>query len=418
MIGEYKLTREHERTLRDHVISSDRPGPVLHDFQMVLDFLKGHGGVEAAGKYNLLPIKYIDELDSGLSRPLELKMQRPQLRSHPYLQGLHLLLRASGLVRVEGAGAQARLVVDPAMGAQWEHLNPTEQYFNLLEAWLRFGREEMVGNDERPSGRLLWLCMQACQYLAKDGRRFDVSKPHEVYDPAVSRRFYLLALMDLFGLLQVERPRQSPTPWCPAAIFHVPFGDAVCAVLASRTERPWEDELLQSDDEREENELPRSCFGAWQPLFQPYFPEWGQNLEFPAIEPREGTFVFRVTVGDVWRLIALPADDTLDDLVDLILRSVNFDDDHLYKITYRDRIGAGISVYHPGMNEDPSADQIPIGTLPLEPGQTMTLLYDFGDNWEFDVKLERVEPRDAKKKAARIVKRNGKSPEQYSSWWD
>ena len=47
------------------------------------------------------------------------------------------------------------------------------------------------------------------------------------------------------------------------------------------------------------------------------------------------------------------------------------------------------------MDEGPWADEIPVGTLPLEPGQTMQLLYDFGDSWKFTVKLERIEPPGA-----------------------
>ena len=53
-------------------------------------------------------------------------MERPLLRSHPYLQGLNLLLRASGLTRVEGAGAKARLVVDAAMLVQWDQISELE----------------------------------------------------------------------------------------------------------------------------------------------------------------------------------------------------------------------------------------------------------------------------------------------------
>jgi hypothetical protein len=419
MIGEWTFTREHERSLREQVITLSRPGPVLRDFQMVLDFLTQHGGVEAAGKYNLLPIKYIEDLDRCLSRPLELRMQRPQLRSHPYLQGLHLLLRASGLVRVEGTGARSRLAVDPAMQGQWNQLNPTEQYFNLLEAWLRFGRAEMVGEDDRMGGLLLTPCMQTCQYLPEDGQRFDVTRPHEMYVLMLDRRFYLLALMDLFGLLLVDLAEESPKPWCPAAVHHVPFGDALFAQLNSTIECPWNDEPVQSEGDGDENEAmqgPR--FGAWQALFQPHFPEWRQNLELPVDEPRDGTFVFRVTLGDVWRLIAMPTDDTLDDMVNLILRSINFDDDHMYQITYRDRFGAQVVVSHPVIDVGPWTDEIPIGTLPLEPGQTMTLVYDFGDHREFDIKLERIEPRSAKSKARGILKRQGKAPKQYASGWD
>ena len=108
-----KLTGDQEHCLRDQVITADQPGPVLRDFRVLLEFLTPKG-VEAGGKYNLLPLKCIGELDRRLSRPLHLEMKRPQLRSHPYLQGLHLLLRASGLCRVEGAGSRARLVLDPS----------------------------------------------------------------------------------------------------------------------------------------------------------------------------------------------------------------------------------------------------------------------------------------------------------------
>ena len=138
-----------KQVLRDQAITDDRPGTVLHDFRMLVDYLRPEG-VEAAGQHNMLPMRLIGELDRRLSRPLrlELKMKRPQIRSHPYLQGLNLLLRASALVRVEGIGDKARLVLDPAMLVQWDQLNPTEQYFNLLEAGLRLGRPEMVGDRD------------------------------------------------------------------------------------------------------------------------------------------------------------------------------------------------------------------------------------------------------------------------------
>ena len=178
-----------------------------------------------------------------------------------------------------------------------------------------------------------------------------------------------------------------------------------------------QDDEDQHDDVAEEGlEIPR--FGAWQPLFQPYFPEWRQNLELPEFEPRDGTFIFRVSLGKTcWRSIAMPADTTLGDLVNWILRSVNFDRDHLYEITYRDRMGVTCSASHPAMDEPPYADNISIGSLPLEPGQSMDLMYDFGDNWRFTIKLERVEPPSgkAKPKAPRILEKHGKSPVQYAA---
>ena len=191
--------------------------------------------------------------------------------------------------------------------------------------------------------------------------------------------------MDLFGLLEVEPPPRPVTPWSPAALRHVPFGDAVFTLLvaltasssflggASRPRRRTRTTMRRATRTRSRMGAGVPRFGAWQPLFQPYFPEWRENLEFPEPEPREGEFIFRVSLGKVWRLIAMPADSTLDDLVGLILHSVDFDDDHLYEFTYRDRLGAKVTVVHPAMDEGPWADQVPVGTLPLEPGQTMQL---------------------------------------------
>jgi Plasmid pRiA4b ORF-3-like protein len=123
-------------------------------------------------------------------------------------------------------------------------------------------------------------------------------------------------------------------------------------------------------------------------------------------------------LAKIWRLIAMPADKTLDDLVDVILRSVKFDNDHLHAFSYRNRLGATVLVNHPAMNAPPCTDQVRLGTLPLEPGQTMELTYDFGDEWPFTVKLERIEPPEAKRKAPRILESQGKAPKQYQRWDD
>src|SRR4051794_20048660 len=226
-----KLTKGQEKCLRDQVITADQPGPVLRDFGKLINFL-GNKGVEAGGKHNLLPMKLIGELDHLLSRPLHLELKRPQLRSHPYLQGLNLLLRASGLTRVEGTGAKARLVLDPVMRSQWDRLNPTEQYFQLLEAWLRLGRAEMVGERGSSWRDMLLSCELLRKELPEKGLRLDPKTPQNIYLHGVGGDFYQVALMDLFGLVEVELPPRPVTPWAPAGIKHAPFGDALLPLLA------------------------------------------------------------------------------------------------------------------------------------------------------------------------------------------
>ncbi len=400
----YKLTQAHEQLLRDQVIDTSRPGTIVRDFHMLMDFV-GPLGVKAAGKYNLLPIDAIADLDGRLSRPLCLALKRPLLQSHPYLQGLHLLLRATGLSRVAGSGDGTRLLIDPDMLQRWTALNPTEQYFTLLEAWLRKARPEMAGERGRSWGGFLSECLRAWQSLPATGLKFDLSRPQHVLLPGLYREFYLVALMDLFGMLEVEHPSQPVQPWCPAGLKHTPFGDAVFTLLGQW----W---FTSRESFREDDEA--AGFGKWQLLLQPYFPEWRQNLSFPEAQARKGTFIFRVSLGKMWRRIAMPADASLDDLLDWILEAVDFDHDHLYEFTYRDRFGGRVRAVHPACDDGPWADQIAIGELPLEPGQSLNLVYDFGDSWKFAVKLECIEPRLGKK--PRILERQGKAPVQYPDY--
>jgi hypothetical protein len=414
-IKTFSLTTSQEKHLRSQIISDDQPGSVLHDFGMLLDFL-GENGVEAGGKYNLLPIRLIGELERHLSRPLTLELKRPQIKSHPYIQGLNLLLRASGLSLVEEKGAKARLVLDPAMVMQWSRLNPTERYFNLLEAWLRIGRADIFGDEHWSRGALLLPCLRAWKSTPQNGERFNTSTPQFVCVDGIGRDFYNLALLDLFGLMEVEQPTRPVAPWCPAGIRHLPFGDAVLTLLTARLFDSFGMIARRQEDDDQDEGTFEPRFGVWQPVFQPYFPAWRQNLEISSPEPRDGTFVFRVSVGKAWRLIAIPADATLDDLVTMILRSVDFDFDHLYEFTYRDRLGAKVRAVHPSMDDGPCAEDIEIGTIPLEPGQTMELHYDFGDDWRFAVKLDRIEPPGAKIKAPKILEKHGKAPEQYPDW--
>jgi hypothetical protein len=405
-----QLTEAQKQFLHDQVIDESQPSPVLHDFQVVLDYV-GTDGVKAAGKYNLLPIEAVGELDPKLRRPLRLsaKMKRPMLRSHPYLLGLHLLLRASGLARVEGAGDKTRLVLDRQALGQWEQLNPTERYFNLLESWLLRGRTEMVGERARLVGGSLADLLPTWRYLPAQGKTYDLSRPQDVYVHSLGRDFYQVALADLFGLLEVEHPAEPVSPWCPTGLKHRPFGDAALTLIGDWyfSSAGWR---LGGQEEGEAD------FGLLQPLFQAYFPEWQENLVLEQDEEREGVYVFKVSLGRVWRRIAVPSGASLDVLAGAILDSVKFDSDHLYRFIYRDRFGATVNAMHPYCDEGPFTDEVAVGQLPLEPGQSMTFHFDFGDDWRFDVKLERINPPDPRLKRPKVLESKGKAPEQYPAW--
>jgi hypothetical protein len=402
-----ELTAAQEELLRSQVIDATRPGAVLHDFQLILDYI-GEKGVKAGGKYNLLPIQAVIDLDDKLAHPLNLPLQRPQLKSHPYMQGLHLLLRASTLGRIEGMGEKARLVIDLATLASWNALNPTEQYFSLLEAWLLAAQPAMVGmrGDWEPNLLQMWSYSLAHLEPGK------TAETRRLLDALFCYRFdetYNTALANLFGLVTTNLTGGTFQALVNLKVAITPFGEALLLVLGRYLQEQWEQEESEGEEEEGEFDL--------RPLFQPYFPAYQNTLSVGELPPaREGVFVFKVSLGKVWRQIALKHDHTLHDLLLAILKSVEFDYDHLYAFTYRDELGRTVRAESPEYDEGLSADTVELGMLPLQPGQSMSLVYDFGDNWRFNVKLERVDPPGSMKKLPKVIESHGKAPEQYPSW--
>jgi hypothetical protein len=155
--------------------------------------------------------------------------------------------------------------------------------------------------------------------------------------------------------------------------------------------------------------------GVMQAALQPYFPAWKNNIAIPGRVYREGVHTFRVSLGRVWFRIAMPAADNLESLASAILRAVHFDSDHLYKFKYRNRFGVLEEVNHPYMEDGPWAGEIQIGELEVPVGQPMTFLFDFGDMWEFDLVLEKIEA-DATVNKPVLVEIHGEPPEQYPRW--
>ncbi len=60
----------------------------------------------------------------------------------------------------------------------------------------------------------------------------------------------------------------------------------------------------------------------------------------PKIESGAGIYTFKVTLGKIWRRIAISSEMTLWDLSRLILQAVDFDCDHLDMFQYKISLGA------------------------------------------------------------------------------
>jgi len=402
-----RFSPQHKRVLRALTIDESGPGTILHDFEVFLTFF-AERETPVTGT-NQLRLRVLPEINARLARPLELGLKRPQQKSYPHIHGLYLLVRASGLTCVEGTSKKPLLVVDDAVYQVWEGLNSTERYCTLLETWLLRVHPEIIGEQR---GRSLFRVPETFQkwkgfFLRIPDGGMQVAGDKEARDwLRYSPGWHNLGLLDLFGLISVRRGSPEPgKAWRIERIARTPLGDALLALLQAEFFGDVAN-ILQLETEE------RIRFGVLQPALQSYFPAWENNLSVPEWAFREGTHVFKVSWGHVWRRIAIPAARPLDALASAILSAVEFDHDHLYEFLYQNRFGVLERVNHPYMDEGPWTSEVLVGDVPLRVGQTMTYVFDFGDWWEFDVTLERVDPGMVIEEPV-ILEKHGEPPSQY-----
>ena len=379
------------------------PGTILSDFNVILNYLK-EKDLPVSGTHQF-PRSLLPEINALLSCPIQLGLKRPDQKSYPHIDGLYLLLRASGLACIEGRGKNLFLLVDKGIYQIWESLYPTEKYFTLFETWLLRGKEEIIGRRSRSlisDNFMGWRHL--FEFIPKDGLKVAGDKDIE-YSIRYIPGWYNIGLLQLFGLVTIKRALPiEGEGWQIERIDRTAFGDALLALLYKNFFH-YEKSLVLEKDEK-------AAVGRLQPLLQPYFPEWKKTLSIPERVFREGTYIFKISLGRLWFRIAIPTGYSLESLSSFILDTVEFDYDHLYQFEYENPFGALERVNHPYMDEGPWADDVLIGNLPLRIGQKMTYLYDFGDNWKFELTLEQIDfDREIKKPV--ILGQHGKLPRQY-----
>lgn len=406
-----KFRPQHKRVLRDTVIDAAGPGTILRDFAAFLAYFLEQR--RPLTRNHQLKLKDLPILNARLTRPIEHGLKRPQQKSFPHLNGLYLLLRASGLTYVDTAKKTPVLVVDEALYEVWQALNPTERYCTLLETWLLRGHPQIIGERD-PA----WRCVP--ETFGGWGSFF-IQIPDSglqiAGEPFIDDRirytlgWHNLGLLELFGLLDVQAaPPQLGQAWLVERSNRTLWGDALLGLLYTEFFNDFGNILALKQEGHD-------FFGAFHTLLQTYFPAWQTVLRPPDAVFQAGVYIFKVLLcKDVWWRIAIPAEYMLDDLAYAILHAAQFDSDHLYRFSYQNRLGIEENVHHAYMDEGPWTSEVYVGDLPLQVGQTMDYLFDFGDDWHFAVTLERIDPPDATLQQTVILEAHGEAPEQYPSW--
>jgi hypothetical protein len=143
-------------------------------------------------------------------------------------------------------------------------------------------------------------------------------------------------------------------------------------------------------------------------------------------------YLFKVALQGakrIWRKIAVRSDQTLDAFHGAIFKAFDRYDEHLYSFYFpqpgsrgREVLRNAVEYTHPynaeqddffGDRPPHNAAKTPLRDLHLVPEQTFLYLFDFGDDWWHEVKVERTDAPVEAGSYPRIVDRRGESPPQY-----
>lgn len=406
------LTEAEQKLLHEQAINENTPGTIIRDFQVLINLLQSTT-IEVSGANQLLPMKILAEINSKLSHPIDIKLKRPVQKSYPYINGLYLLLRACAICHIQTKGKKQLLVLDETARQSWLTLNTTERYFNLLETWIMWSNHEIIGESSDFLGTLS-RCLYLWNSIPDEGLKY--SRYEDQNYLSYIAEYHNIALLDLFGFLSIQHGHAQPDKgWRIAGVKRLPFGDAMIKLLNYINNQGLHKLIEASDQEELESELDDNeiKFGILKSYFQAYFPEWENNLVLSELEFADGIYIFKVSLGNIWRRISVPANLQLCDFADIILDAYNFDYEHLYEFKYKDRYGSIIKLGHPYMRQLESSEDYLIGELCLQTGINITFIYDFGDRWKFNIILEKINPMDIALVEPKILESHGEAPTQY-----
>ena len=120
---------------------------------------------------------------------------------------------------------------------------------------------------------------------------------------------------------------------------------------------------------------------------------------------------------EVYRVIRISGEETLDKLCFTIITAFDFIDEHLYEFCMDNKMYSDNSYQSDPEYDEPST-KIALDKLHLRKGQNFSLHYDFGDDWMFTIHVQKIEKAESQSVPA-VLKTKGKIT-QYSSWddWD
>jgi len=389
----------------------------IDDFQKFCRYIEENNPVLTKQKIQLGK-KDLFEINALLHFRKDVAAPNYQQESYPFLDLMFHLATRGKLFRITaGLKGNIHLIANSAK-EEFDRLNTFEQYAFLFETfWCTFDFLEIIRFGANPIEEVIKALARSNP--GKELKKGAFSKRRD-YDPVFSYSSVVIHYFSFFGLcrfIPIVEGDKKITRYDDSiqAVIPTEFGVSFCKVLSRQKIVRWNIPCLKEfgyykGDVRDDPEFVPLC-----KIIAPVFPEGAiKNTVSVTSENVKGTYVFKVSVAaKVWRKIKLSHLHTLLDLHEAIQDAFGFDDDHLYTFFMDAKRYSRNAFQSPNCQERPYVDEVRIGELELFEGQRILYLFDYGDSWEFNVILEKIDTDCPLPLNPKITEKKGKAPEQY-----
>ena len=379
-------------------ITIDGNETVVENINRLIAHIQNHKTLATKAKRHFAT-KQIKELNEILVNPIEITSSRPAQKTYPNINGLYLLLRTMGILRFKVSKKEIVMEINEELLKSWQSLNATEQYFMLLEFWLihTTPRETIDAFNDR-------VVIELINFFTIERFALDETISELSYAP----EYHNLALCEMFGFVDIfaMKPKEK-NRWNIVDIKVKPLVKKILPLV------------IMKDKELISRLFNPPKLGFFQKIFQPYFKAFKNILEYPKETTTEGVYRLKISLGRVYRTIDMNSDTTLQSLAIDILEQFNFECDHLYEFRFADNFGKNRTVKHSSMSEEGEddlwVDEYCLKNLPLKELESFVFIFDFGDWWEFDILIEKID-KGKKIDGVELVQSHGEAPEQYPDY--
>jgi len=391
-----QLSKNDIEILKKFDIENPEICSIVKDFNLMLNYVIEKKLPLTAN--NVISSVVFKEINDFLTHKIELKKDKVSAKSYPNVSAMFLLLRISGLTKIETIKSKNVLVVENEIYEKWQILNKTEQFFHILKTIVfNFTLKPINENVSN---------YYVNKLLEEFSTNTNIILNKNLYNYFGTK--VMLSIFEQFGFITTSAHLNIEGNWEYTNIKVTNFGKVFCNYIKNKEFLLGDDEEFDIDDE--DREIEKRFDIEMKSIFTNYV----SKIEFENKIITDSNFIFEVSLKHhKFKLkISISSEAVLDQLCTFILDCIDFDYDHLYSVEIKNNLGQTIC-YDGSPEEILTTEIITIGELPIRVGSTMLYTYDFGANWEFNIKLLEIEKADVKLEEPKLLELKGEIPQQY-----